>query len=255
MDGSHDSKAGHMTTPVNFPEVQVRLALREFILHFLSDVCDFKGGIEDNVLTVSEVLSGEIQTGQFILGPGVLVNSRVLGPGVDPGAYLLSTRNGNVAAGTTLMSSDMEVIAAHDNRVPMPVAPFIMIEWNVSKRLATNEVRYSNIVPETLTGDRNEMQRMQAGFQVDCFGPNSANWANVIATAFRSQAGVEFFQPWDGIDPLYADDPRHVPLIDGEAQYLERWTLNAFFQVNLEITLPQDFVDHAEVTVIPVQTL
>jgi hypothetical protein len=50
------------------------------------------------------------------------------------------------------------------------------------------------------------------------------------------------------IQPLYADNPTQMPLIDGEAQYEQRWKLTASLQYNPIVTVSQDFADTLTLT-------
>jgi hypothetical protein len=85
---------------------------------------------------------------------------------------------------------------------------------------------------------------------VDVYGPNAANNAQIVQTVFRDEYAFAFIQDiYLTISPLYADDPKQIPAIYGEAQYEERWVIQAALQADQTVSLPQQYADI--VTVIP----
>ena len=54
---------------------------------------------------------------------------------------------------------------------------------------------------------------------------------------FRDEYTTDLFPA--NIQPLYADDPVQLPLIDGEQQYEQRWKLEATLQYNPILTTSQ----------------
>ena len=103
-------------------------------------------------------------------------------------------------------------------------------------------------------GTNTMLQPVDVIVQVDVYGPQSADYAQIITTAFRDDYGVQLFAA-SGIDiaPLYADDSRQIPLIDGEQQYEQRWMIEAHMQVNQKIIVPQQFADALTVNLIEVE--
>ena len=73
--------------------------------------------------------------------------------------------------------------------------------------------------------------------QLDFYGPSSQIWAVETMALFRDEYATQIFP--SNIQPLYADDPIQIPLIDGEAQYEQRWKLVASLQYNPTLTTSQ----------------
>lgn len=72
----------------------------------------------------------------------------------------------------------------------------------------------------------------------------SADNVQTVFTLFRDQYGCAFFEGYPiSIIPLYADEPRQAPFINGENQYEDRWTLDVVLQVNPVVSTPQQFAD------------
>ena len=111
-------------------------------------------------------------------------------------------------------------------------------------RLATNTHIYSD--PTPTTGKRHSKQQVQKTIQFDCYGPDSAEWAGVLSTMLRDDYSCRYLES-SGIQPIDADDPKLMPIVDGEQQYLHRWIVTARFQVNLDVLVPQQFFDQAVV--------
>jgi hypothetical protein len=106
------------------------------------------------------------------------------------------------------------------------------------------------------------MQPTEVCVQLDVYGPNSFANSQIISTLFRDDFAIESFTsldvpappqwqdipsggtisvPYNGIRPLYADDPRQMTQIFGEMQYELRWTVDAYLQANMIVTAPQQF--------------
>jgi hypothetical protein len=127
-----------------------------------------------------------------------------------------------------------EVVRAPVNRVAMPLGDFISLTPISNIALSTNVT--------TLTGVNNSIKRAsQFTIQIDCYGSGAGDRATAIATLLRSQYGCDQLAA-SGFDvqPLYAGDAKQMPIIDGEAQYEERWSIDAVLQFNPVLTTPQD---------------
>ncbi len=148
----------------------------------------------------------------------------------------------------------IECVVLPTNRAPMPANAFISISPAAQTRLATNRETYDGEL-----GTRASMMQTQQAVQVDCYGPTSGDWANILLNLLRSAYGCDWFaQNNDGVAvPLYADDSaRQVPLVDGEDQYEQRWTFNCMLQFNPDVTLGEQFATKlGPVTLIDVDTL
>lgn len=77
-------------------------------------------------------------------------------------------------------------------------------------------------------------------YQVDCYGQNGADWADIISIAWRSLWACDALTD-AAITPLYANEPAQLNVVNGELQYEQRFMLTLFMQVNQCVTLPQDF--------------
>ncbi len=140
------------------------------------------------------------------------------------------------------------VVQAQDNKVPMPLGGFVMMN-NVSQtRLSTNVPQY--VAGTSNPGVKNILTATKYGMQLDFYGPDSGAWAMQTQTLFRDEYATEMFPA--NIQPLYADDPMQMPLIDGEDQYEQRWKVTAFLQYNPITNVGQDFAASLDVEVVSV---
>jgi hypothetical protein len=132
----------------------------------------------------------------------------------------------------------IEVVRGQNNRTPEPLGPdFIVMTPTLRGRLSTNVSTY-----QQTAGTRRVLAPTQLTIQLDVHGPNGADNAQVVSTLLRDFAACTAFKA-AGIDavPLYAGDPRQIPFINGEAQFEDRWIVDAVLQVNPAATVPQDF--------------
>ena len=188
------------------PTARMRLATNTVSY---SDVI-FTGAIVGNTLTVAEVQFGTIAVGQMVTGPGVVTTPII-------GAPAILTESGS-AIGTIVSDS------------PPSVGQFtIATAQNVA-----SQIMYAGV--------RSARQPTRLTVQIDVHGPNSAENAQAISTLLRDGYGCyQFAASGYDVQPLYADEPRQTPFINGENQYEFRWTVNAVLQANIVIDMPQAF--------------
>lgn len=147
-----------------------------------------------------------------------------------------------------------EVVQGLDNGVPMPIGSFIAITPLYAARLSTNIDSYvdpfnSSTFDSTYStqisgiGSSKVENHIQYTIQIDCYGATSSDWANVITTLWRDDYGVQAMAP--NITPLHADDEKMMPIVDGEANFEERWMITAHLQYNPVVKVPIQFFDKA----------
>ncbi len=103
-------------------------------------------------------------------------------------------------------------------------------------------------------GTKSLMQKTEIIYQCDVHGPNGADNSQVISTVMRDSIASRYFKSeTSGVYPLYADDPKQAPFINGEDQYENRWVVDIHMQANILVIFPQEFSDAVEVDVINVE--
>ena len=146
-----------------------------------------------------------------------------------------------------IFGGGVQVVKGLGNRVPLPkggvetMPGFIVVTPLFHDRLRTNIDLWNT--DQILSAPQTCEQGLQARVQIDCFGTMSEDWANLISTLWRDQYGCSALNPI--CSPLYADDPRQIALEDSEAQYEERWCIDARLQTNVVVTISQQFAIQA----------
>lgn len=99
-------------------------------------------------------------------------------------------------------------------------------------------------------GIESHLQPTELTVQLDIHGPNSADNAQVISTLWRDGYAFDFMQAATDTDaaPLYMNDPRQTPFLNGEQQTEWRWVAEAVMQVNPVVETPQQFADMLSVS-------
>lgn len=145
----------------------------------------------------------------------------------------------------SFLPANTPVIQAQDNRVPMPKQGFVAMNNNGLERLSFNVDSYDSLNQGkfVLTGTKYFVQ-------LDFYGNLSQEWATTTVSLFRDEYATEIFP--SNIQPLYADDPIQIPLIDGEAQYEQRWKLEATLQYNPIISTSQQSAIALNVELAPI---
>ena len=77
-------------------------------------------------------------------------------------------------------------------------------------------------------------------------------WAHDVATVWRDAVACDFLAG-AGVAPTMASDPRHLPLVGGEEQYLDRWSVELTASIFDEIKLAQAFFDDVKITLYPLE--
>lgn len=141
-----------------------------------------------------------------------------------------------------------EVIAGLDNRVPEPVgADFVVMTPVLRERLSTNVTTYSDGWPDA-PGVKAVRQATKLTVQLDIHGPAGADSTQVVTTLWRDVSACDALAA-SGLDlaPLYANEARQIPFVNGEQQVETRWSVDLVMQVNPAIAVPQDFADSLEI--------
>lgn len=171
----------------------------------------YTGSIAANVMTVTNVNFGVIEAG-----------AAVFGVGVDTATTIVNQTGGTPGG-----------IGTYTVSVPQSISIRVLASG-------------SNLI------QLNSQMTVQLDFHsVD---NSAADLANTVSAALRDPYGVNFFAgltpPLNGIAPLYADDPRQMPFINENNQAEWRWILEANFQINQVISVPQQYADSIEVTLV-----
>lgn len=134
----------------------------------------------------------------------------------------------------------IEVSQGQLNRVPEPRGPNFII-MTPSRRVILATTTHSEIDDE-LEQAVTRQRSTRADVQLDFYGPQSADNAQVFTTLFRDDYGCEAMEG-TGVQPLYCDDGHQMPLVNGEFQYEARWTVSASLQINPLVSTPAQFAD------------
>jgi hypothetical protein len=150
----------------------------------------------------------------------------------------------------SVLAASVEVVRGQQNRVTEPDADdFVLMTPILRDRLSTNVDAYMDVPG---AGTRASLQATRVTVQLDVHGPNSAENAQVVSTLFRGGYACDFLAATNyAVQPLYASDPRQAPFVNGEAQYEERWTVDAVLQANIVVSTPQEFAGAVTATPVP----
>lgn len=181
----------------------------------------FTGSIDADTLTVTAIEPG--YTGTLHVG------SPVFGDGVSDGTVITAIP-GDISGGIGVGSIGDTL--AIGGPVVFKVYP---------SQSVTSTQMAAGIQSVTQTAD--------VTVQVDVHGPLSVQNAALIATLFRDQYAADLFEE-NGypLSPLYADDPRQTPFINGEKQVEKRLSVDLHAQADFRVDVPQRFTDELSLT-------
>lgn len=148
-----------------------------------------------------------------------------------------------------ILPDAIEVMAGQANRVPQPTrANFVIMTPGSRAQLSTTTRTWTPPAPSGVGGIVIQ-QSTRFDMQIDVYGPASAEAAQLFVMLWRDAFGCEFLKPY-GVQPLYCLDASQLPLVDGEQQYEQRWTITASMQINPSVSTPAQFADSVTVELI-----
>jgi len=125
---------------------------------------------------------------------------------------------------TGLIGDGFIVVQAQQNRVPMPSAGnFAVMTDTGQNEIATPILSYAG---ESVTIS----QSMRISVQIDFYGANAGEYVQAFNSAIRSEFATSRFP--NGIKPLHCSNAIQSPLVAGEKQFIQRWTITAELQYN-----------------------
>lgn len=136
-----------------------------------------------------------------------------------------------------------QIIRAQVNRVAPPPDSFVELTEILQVDLET-PIDFDN-EPNSQT-DITGPKRID--IQIDFYGPSSGDQCTAVKGIYRSSYAPAQFP--DGIKPLYCSDGHQAPLITGEEQYENRWTITASLQYNPVVSIPQQSANTLAVNIL-----
>jgi len=174
--------------------------------------CKLTGTIAGTLMSVSDVLSGEIALGANIFGVGVAANTVVVAFGTGTGGLGTYTVSVSQSVGSETLSAGQMTITQG-------------AEITVQLDFHSADLTAADMAQAVSTALR------------DPYG----------TTFFAGLA-----EPLNGVSPLYADDPKQTPFINEAQQYEWRWVLDAHLFIAQTVTVPQEYADSAVIDLIDV---
>lgn len=137
-----------------------------------------------------------------------------------------------------------QIVRAYQDNVPTPFPyPFIYMSVRQNTRNSTNMNDYDRLNSKNGLNWSNILD-----FQLDFYGQDSMDMAQVIRGLFRDDYAIDFFER-SGLVPLYADEPVMSASEDEKGNFMVRNTMILHFNTHPGVVIPQQFFERAEVTV------
>lgn len=154
---------------------------------------------------------------------------------------------------TGLLGSSWQVIEGQDNRAPMPTGNFVVMTSLVAGYIATPQESWS--AGSANPGVDSVQVSSQWRCQLDFYGTGAQDAATAISRLIRTEYACDQFAA-SGIDmqPLYAEEPRNLTMINAEAQYEPRWQFDFIAQFNPVVSTPLDFATSLKAGIVEVDT-
>lgn len=131
-----------------------------------------------------------------------------------------------------------EAVKGFGNLVPMPKSASLVVFTPLNRQQMAQTVH--DYAPDDDTQD--VIRSTAFNYLLDVYGPAAADTAQVITTLLRDAWGCDFLAS-RGVAPLYTEDPSLMPLVTGEAQYVQRWMVRCALHANVAVTVPAEFAD------------
>lgn len=126
------------------------------------------------------------------------------------------------------------IVRGQQNRVAPPPGGYVQLTEIMQVDLETpifvNQFANAQV---QITGPK------RIDIQVDFYGPASGEQAAALKVVYRTEYACAQFPA--GIAPLYCSDAHQGPLVTGEEQYQDKWTITASLQFNPAVYIPVQF--------------
>lgn len=141
-----------------------------------------------------------------------------------------------------LLGSSWQAIEGQDNRVSMPVGNFVVMTSMAVGYLATPQESWS--AGSANPGVDIAKTSSQWRCQLDFYGAGAQDAATAVSRIIRTTYACDQFTA-SGVDmqPLYAEEPKNLTMINAENQYEPRWSFDFIAQFNPVVSTPLDFAD------------
>jgi len=226
-------------------QIEIQIALRSFLLSVLPSEVEVVEGNDNDV--------AEPSGSAFV----IMTTLRRERMATNIGALLDTTFIGSIAD-TVLTVSEMETGALYvgDQIFGIGVARPTTITAEGAANSYTVSPGQAIGSQQMSAGKQLITQKTKVTIQLDFHSADvstSADMAQVVSTLLRDPYAIEQFRA-SGYDvtPLYADDPRQMAFSNAENQFETRYMVEAVFQVNQTVIVPQEFMSTAVPAVIRV---
>lgn len=137
------------------------------------------------------------------------------------------------------------IFKGYQNLTATPVGTYAVLSPGIKVRLNQGARTY-----DAHEGTVSLQRNTEYVYQLDCYGPDAPDWADIVAIAWRSMRACDMLAHTD-VTPLYADEPVQLNFVNGERQYEQRFMVNLHVQVNQIVIVEQAFMDRIELTIPP----
>lgn len=149
-------------------------------------------------------------------------------------------------------SLESQFYKGYQNLVATPYNTYCVISRGPSERLNQGERSYD---ASGTSGTFNAVRRTKIQWQLDCYGPDAPDWADIITTAWRTMWACDMLAG-AVVTPLYADEPVQMNIVNAEDAYETRFMSRLYAEVVQTVALPQDFFTSVDVSgAIPVDVV
>jgi len=219
-------------------QIEIQIVLRSFLLSILPSGVEVVEGNDNDVAEPSGsafVIMTTLRRERLATNIGALMDTTFIG----------------VIADTVLTVSEMETGAIYvgDQIFGVSLArPTTITSENEDGTYVVSPGQTIASQPMS-AGKQLITQKTKVTIQLDFHSADvstSADMAQVVSTLLRDPYAIEQFKA-SGYDvtPLYADDPRQMAFSNTENQFETRYLVEAVFQVNQTVIVPQEFMSTA----------
>lgn len=132
---------------------------------------------------------------------------------------------------------DCEVRQGNQNLVPMPQGSYVLMTDMGKRASSTNSHVYST----DNSGQVEITTPTEYTIQLDFYGEDAADMCQTYLALIQDSYAYEKFPAT--VRPLYTTPPREIAMIDGEENYIARYTTDLHLQFNPVITTPADYAE------------
>lgn len=145
-----------------------------------------------------------------------------------------------------------QIVKGYQNRKAPPQGNYVIVRGGEKERF--DQARMVVVDGAGGTNPGKVTYQRNTGYRIiiDCYGAIAPDWADAISILWRTPSACDKLAaalPAGTMQPLYADEPQQLTIVNEEYAYETRWRCVLHLNVIQTASVSQDFFDKASIVI------